>query len=1095
MIPNDLIKSIKDNNCIFFLGAGMSVTSGIPMMKDLSSELYSKYKNDYDTLKEEDDNLTTIADKAVGSIESIKDDLSKILISHSNDVPTEYRLLTLLAKKFKLEIYTLNYDLQIERSFDRFGLERYNKYYYNDMAFSLDKTSVIKLAGDILNTKSMLVTKEELKTINKSNACEHFNARLKNGCKVVFIGYSMRDDILYNLFSEFTVSNGYYVGREYDRPKEIMSKNQLANSAQSFFCELIRRMDLNFKIAHIKFDGNSFGGIETYLANIINIASKLRIKRFENDFYNIYTTAESIVGNKKRLGFPLIKSSSAMTLFKAAALTQYDLFHCHDFISAYHAQMAGLPVVFTSHSLASKDTQNRFDLYNGKSEIAHLEEMYYPMIQNIITLSSSHKDELPSFSNLHAKKMFAPFDFDCLDGIASKILKTNTRKNIEKLTDDDFVLLYIGRCDSRKGFHYVIEAFEKLKDAFPSVPLKLMLIMPGVKITNGIISITNGSTASGSAVPEHGTIKFKTKYEKDIITHHIDWGYHFMCENFSNEKTICDYFQRHYKEIFRYYKAADMVVIPSLYEPFGYVALEALICKCPIIANHVDGLVENLKKGMQEFATFCYIGNYTNNIYAGDELYRCIRSVIQVKDNKCKVSDDAVFKANIGYDYIKKEYSGENSHAGIKELHELYMQAIINSTEIPFIYNKNRQSEQIGEYEELYSIIFDYYLNDTSDMTEIIKRAGYIYKDILYLQTKMKLSANPSENMEEPLKPIEIYSLFWGIAGRILTMKARVKGIAMMNVRTLAETITEATRAQTQTLRSVFSLKPWNEFLIMRMEQLKDFYINKENRKRLLENVTYNDYSNKPEEACYLVDGIKKDIIWHIINNMVRVEETDFMFGGASSDNYALNIEKPQRRIHLSPYYINKFQVTQREWNIIMYDNVEMQNEMKKDYCPIYNVSYKDCVRFIQRLNEYCLFNRLYFDFPTEAQWECAAKCATDSYLYSGSDNLLEVGWFIGNSDRPQPVGLLKENKWGLFDMSGNVQEFCKDVFSSSLPPGEKNPCNINKNETDHVTRGGSVAKQAACCRITNRYDRYDENFKCADNSCFLGLRLTLQYR
>lgn len=95
----------------------------------------------------------------------------------------------------------------------------------------------------------MLVTKEELKTINKSNACEHFNARLKNGCKVVFIGYSMRDDILYNLFSEFTVSNGYYVGREYDRPKEIMSKNQLANSAQSFFCELIRRMDLNFKIA------------------------------------------------------------------------------------------------------------------------------------------------------------------------------------------------------------------------------------------------------------------------------------------------------------------------------------------------------------------------------------------------------------------------------------------------------------------------------------------------------------------------------------------------------------------------------------------------------------------------------------------------------------------------------------------------------------------------------------------------------------------------------------------------------------------------------------------------------------------------------
>lgn len=1094
MIPNDLIKSIKDNNCIFFLGAGMSVTSGIPMMKDLSSELYNKYKSDYDTLKE-DDNLTTIAGKAIGSIESIKDDLSKILTSHSNDVPTEYRLLTLLAKKFKLEIYTLNYDLQLERSFDRAGLERYNKYYYNDMAFGLDKTSVIKLVGDILNTKSMLVTKEELKTINKSNACEHFNARLKNGCKVVFIGYSMRDDILYNLFSELTVSNVYYVGKVCDRPKEIMDKNQLANSAQSFFCELIRRMDVNFKIAHIKFDGNSFGGIETYLANIVNIASQLDNNRFENDFYNIYTTAQSIVGNKKRLGFPLIKGSSAMTLFKAAALNQYDLFHCHDFISAYHAQMAGLPVVFTSHSLASKDTQNRFDLYNSKSEIARLEEMYYPMIHNIITLSSSHKDELPSFSNLHAKKMFAPFDFDSLDGIASKIQKTNARKHIEKLTDDDFVLLYIGRCDSRKGFHYVIDAFEKLKDTCPSVPFKLMLIMPGVKITDGIISIANGSTASGSAVPEQGIIKFRTKYGKDIITHHIDWGYHFMCENFSDERTICDYFQRHYEEIFRDYKAADMVVIPSLYEPFGYVALEALTCKCPIIANHVDGLAENLKNGVQEFATFCHIGNNPNNIYASDDLYRCISSVIQVKDNKCKVSDDAVCKANLGYDFIKKEYSGENSRAGIKELHELYMQTIINSTEIPFIYDKNRQSEQIGEYEDLYNIIFDYYLNDTSDMPEIIKRAGYIYKDILYLQAKMKRSANPSVNIEEPSGPIEIYSLFWGIAGRILTMKARVKGIAMMNVRTLAETITETTRAQTQTLRSVFALKPWNEFLVMGMEQLKGFYKDKKNREILLENSQYYDHSHGPEEAFYQIDGIKKDIIWHIINNMVRVEETEFMFGGKSSDNCALNIEKPQRKIHLSPYFINKFQVTRREWNIIMSDKVETQYEDKEDYCPVYNVSYNDCVRFIQRLNDYCRFRNFHFDFPTEAQWECAAKCATDCYLYSGSDNLLEVGWFIGNTDKPRPVGLLKENRWGLFDMSGNVQEFCKDVFSPSLPQGERNPCNINRNETDHVTRGGSAAKHAACCRITNRYDRYNENFNCLDNSCFLGLRLTLQYR
>lgn len=156
-------------------------------------------------------------------------------------------------------------------------------------------------------------------------------------------------------------------------------------------------MDVTFKVCHIKFDGNSFGGIETYLTNIVSLSSKLGNNRFKNEFYNIYSTARDTVGNRKELGFPLIKGSAALTFFKAASLNEYDLFHCHDFISAYHAQMLGKPVVLTTHSLSSQDTQNRFDMFNSKNEVARLEEMYYPMIHNIVTLSSSHKKELPSY--------------------------------------------------------------------------------------------------------------------------------------------------------------------------------------------------------------------------------------------------------------------------------------------------------------------------------------------------------------------------------------------------------------------------------------------------------------------------------------------------------------------------------------------------------------------------------------------------------------------------------------------------------------------------------------------------------------------------
>lgn len=1073
----------------------MLVTSGIPINKDVTDELYNKYKDDYNTIQS-GDSLTKIADTAAGSIESIKDDLSKMLVSQSNNIPTEYRLLTLLAKKYRLEIYTLNYDLQIERSFDRLGLTQYNKYYYDDNTFSLDKTSVIKLAGDVSNYKSMLVTSDELGKINESNACKHLNDKLRNGAKIIFIGYSMKDGVLYNLFKNVTKLNGYYIGKGVDKPDKI--DNHIANTAQSFFCELIRRLDVTFKVCHIKFDGNSFGGIETYLTNIVSLSSKLGNNRFKNEFYNIYSTARETVGNRKELGFPLIKGSAALTFFKAASLNEYDLFHCHDFISAYHAQMLGKPVVLTTHSLSSQDTQNRFDMFNSKNEVARLEEMYYPMIHNIVTLSSSHKKELPSFSDLHAKKLKAPYDFVKLNQIASSFDKEEAREKVgHDLKKDDFIILYIGRCDLRKGFQYVIEAFEKLKSTYPAVPFKLMLIMPGVEMKGDALTITKGSTASGSSVPEQGIIKFLTKHKDSIVSEHLDWGYHFMQENyFTDESSICDSFDRHYNKILKYYKAADIAVIPSLYEPFGYVALEALTCKCPIVANDVDGLSENLRHDGQEFATFCHIGRNTNNIYAGEKLCSCINSIIRIHENRCELDNSVMCKADLGYEYVKNEYSTEES---VKELHELYMQAIINSADIPFVYNVEEEDVRIEIYEELYNIIFDYYLKDVSEMTEITRRAGYIYKDLLYLQAKMRQSANPSTDIKEPSDSMEIYSLFWGIAGKILTMKSRVKGIGLTDVRTLAETITEITRSQASMTSSVLSSAGWNNLLKMDITSLKRLYEKEHNRESILQKPSYRDYNHGPVVAHYhTYDETKKEVIWHILNNMVRVDEMDFMLGASSADEKALDIEKPQRKVHLSSYYINKFQVTRREWHIIMGSGADILSGSQDDnYCPIYNISYSDCMNFVAELNKLCSFDnsQLKFDLPTEAQWECAAKCRTDSFLYSGSDNLLEAGWFRGNTDKPRPVGLLKENRWGLFDMSGNVQEFCRDTFSSALPQGRTDPHDFSIYENDYVTRGGSAAKLAACCRITNRYDRYHKDFKCTDDSSFLGLRLTLQHK
>lgn len=1085
MITGDLINAIKQDRCIFFLGAGMSVTSGIPLSTELKRELYEKYRKDYPNIND-NDTLSQLADKCEGSLDSFKSDIAKKLISKLRYTTTEYRLLTLLAKKLNLEIYTMNYDLQLENSFERYGLNLYNKYYYNSDAVLGGNTSIIKLAGDITNTREMLVTKKELTSINVSKGMQYFEDRVGRGCKVVFIGYSMADDVLSKAFMQINATNGYYVGLPNSCPKGL---TQTCNTAQTFFCELIQRCGIVFKVAHIKFDGKHFGGIETYLSHIFNLSKQAQ--NFENAFFNIYSTGLDIVTNKKKFGFPLIKGAAAVTFFKAIEKGEYDLYHCHDFISAYHAQMLGVPVVYTSHSLASKELQGSDDFYNRRNEIEQLEKMYYPMIHNIVTLSSAHKNELPSFSNLHAKKLGVPFDFETINQMSKKISKEQARESIYGINNDDFVILYIGRADIRKGYHYLIEAFEKLKITHQNYKLKLLLVMPGVsKNDNGEINIVSTSTASGSSVPNNKQVRFLTSDINSIVSESCEWSSNMMSDGKVDEERFCTEFKTHYEGIIKFYKAADLLVIPSLYEPLGYVALEAMACKCPIIANKVDGLAETLTFKDVEFATFCNLGNNPNYPYAGDEVYKAIFNCIEVSNGKLILKENVTKQAEKGYRHIENTYSEKYSSEYIRDLHKLYMQAIIDSASLEYSFHYNNTALK-ETFDKVCNAILSYYLNDATDITTIVKRAGQIYMDLSMLQIKMERPKDLLGNKNVQIITMENYALFWWIAGKIQIMKANVTAIAQMDVRTLAETITEITRSQTNDLRSYFSLMDIETFATTDLAEIQNLIPNS------YENSKYNPTTTQrntqsPSEFNFYNYGRQKEIIWNIINNMVRIEETDFMFGGSHSDKKVLKIEIPQRKVHLSPYYICRFQVTQKEWRMILYN--QPTNEENANL-PIYNISYTDCCKFIEKLNSLCRSSDYKFDLPTEAQWECAAKCATDNYLYSGSDNLLEVGWFRGNTDKPQKVGLLKENRWGLFDMSGNVQEYCKDTFSEKLPDGDKDPYTMDNSILDYVTRGGSAAKQASCCRITNRYDRYNKNFRCSDNSCYIGLRLTLQYK
>lgn len=170
---------------------------------------------------------------------------------------------------------------------------------------------------------------------------------------------------------------------------------------------------------------------------------------------------------------------------------------------------------------------------------------------------------------------------------------------------------------------------------------------------------------------------------------------------------------------------------------------------------------------------------------------------------------------------------------------------------------------------------------------------------------------------------------------------------------------------------------------------------------------------------------------------MVRVEGGMFTMGAADDDTEARPDERPARRVQVSDYYIGETEVTQELWEAVMGTQPSAFSGNKK---PVERVSWEDCKEFIRRLNA---LTGQQFRLPTEAEWEFAARGGNKSngYRYAGSNNINEVGWWGfekgGNNVNysTQPVAQLAPNELGLYDMSGNVFEWCNDWYSGYPKP------------------------------------------------------------
>ena len=229
--------------------------------------------------------------------------------------------------------------------------------------------------------------------------------------------------------------------------------------------------------------------------------------------------------------------------------------------------------------------------------------------------------------------------------------------------------------------------------------------------------------------------------------------------------------------------------------------------------------------------------------------------------------------------------------------------------------------------------------------------------------------------------------------------------------------------------------------------------------------------SGGTEQRVQLPPGDKTISLPGNVNlELVKVEAGSFEMSARDGENY--DKEVAHRATLTKDFYIGRTEVTQVQWKAVMGSN---PSYFKGDDLPVEKVSWNDAMEFCDTLNRMGKAPKGWkFTLPTETQWEYAARGGRKSkgYKYSGSDNIGEVAWYDGNSgSETHPVGQKKANELGLYDMSGNVHEWCLDDWNddSSKQKAEFTRGNDQGGSSLRVFRGGSGRDDARLCRSAVR--------------------------
>lgn len=607
-IPPAIIENIRHKETVLFIGSGFSRAAGLPSASAIASLLARKLKADgksFDASTEKQ--LEKAADlfaatygrgRLTAEVESF------LKMAPQDDVSTSHRLLGSLVKHgFVKAIVTTNYDTLIEDGCAAVGAS-INVVAHESQLHSAagDAAVLYKIHGDFAHPELLVLTSADMQRWSGQEnrpIVRQLQALLDKNA-FLYLGYSLSDvNILALLLgSDFSTRGAprhkrfaaLYSQENFDdteRLRQYGVDTFHADDTDGLLRSVLLQLSVKLKIKHLVFNYPSwypdqqarYGGIETFIEylrkypgdcvhEVVPVYSQKMISytpsspayssspTYPASFYYFKAGAKAAVEevlDERRLG------QSGMP----------DVVHMHFLAFAPLCEEAGLPTLCTSHSLLSLDLAYAKGVYDGvaseggKQEVRAVydaERTAASSARFVTVLSSAHEKEIRSFGARSILRVDAPFDPNCFQPESDP-----KGARFRAFLDDRFTITYVGRPDRRKGVEILIRACESLAQRDQN--LQLLLVGYGFRHSAGTLAFGSGRFCFNTSLLENLGVKIqlRTAYNS------IDAGV--------------------------FYASSDIVVVPSLYEPMGYVVLEAMACARPVVASRVGGIVEMITDG------------------------------------------------------------------------------------------------------------------------------------------------------------------------------------------------------------------------------------------------------------------------------------------------------------------------------------------------------------------------------------------------------------------------------------------------------------------------------------------------------------------